>query len=119
MNLKELKEQVDWLYESQLRHNYPAPEGVNVVIVVKTAGTVGGTPCVNIKNMHAGFDWDNGKLMIFPEKDLRSIEADELERLRKASDKEGWAQYENVTLKRENKKLKEEVTNLRDLSRNK
>jgi hypothetical protein len=119
MNLKELKEQVDWLYESQLRHNYPAPDGVTVSIVVKTAGTVGGTPCVGVKSMQSGFDWDNGKLMIFPEKDLRSIEADELERLRKASDKEGWAQYENVTLKRENKKLKEEILNLKDLARNK
>jgi hypothetical protein len=119
MNLKELKEQVDWLYESQLRHNYPAPDGVTISIVVKTAGTAGGTPGVGVKNMQAGFDWDNGRLLIFPEKDLRTIEADELERLRKASDKEGWAQYENVTLKRENKKLKEEVLNLRDLSRTK
>jgi hypothetical protein len=119
MNLKELKEQVDWLYESQLRHNYPAPDGVTVSIVVKTAGTVGGTPCVGVKSMQSGFDWDNGKLMIFPEKDLRYIEADELERLRKDSDKEGWAQYENVTLKRENKKLKEEILNLKDLTKNK
>jgi len=119
MNLKELKEQVDFLYENQLRRNYPTPEGVNVVVVVKTAGTVGGTPCVNIKNMQFGFDWDKGKLMIFPEKDLRTIEADELERLRKASDKEGWAQYENVNLKRQVKKLTEEVLNLKDLSRHK
>ena len=119
MNLKELKEQVDWLYENQLLRHHQAPEDITVSIVVKTAGTVGGTPGVGVKSMQSGFDWDNGKLMIFPEKDLRSIEADELERLRKASDKEGWAQYENVNLKRENKKLKEEVLNLRDLSRNK
>lgn len=119
MNLKELKEQVDWLYENQLRSYQHAPEDITVSIVVKTVGTVGGTPGVGVKSMQSGFDWDNGKLMIFPEKDLRSIEADELERLRKASDKEGWAQYENVNLKRENKKLKEELANLKDLSRNK
>ena len=119
MNLKELKEQVDWLYERQLGRHHQAPEDITVSIVVKTVGTVGGTPGVGVKSMQSGFDWDNGKLMIFPEKDLRSIEADELERLRKASDKEGWAQYENMTLKRENKKLKEEVLNLKDLSRNK
>jgi hypothetical protein len=69
--------------------------------------------------MQSGFDWDNGKLMIFPDKDLRIIEADELLALRKAHEKEGWAQYENRNLKRENKKLKEEVLNLKDLSRNK
>jgi hypothetical protein len=119
MNLKELKEQVDWLYESQSRRTHQGPETVTVSIVVKTVGTVGGTPGVGVKNMQVGFDWDNGKLMIFPEKDLRSIESDELERLRKANEKEGWAQYENVTLKRENKKLKEEVLNLKDLSRHK
>lgn len=119
MNLKELKEQIDWLYENQLQHNYPAPEDITVSIVVKTVGTVGGTPGVGVKSMQSGFDWDNGKLMICPEKDLRSIEADELERLRKASDKEGWAQYENVNLKRENKKLKEELANLKDLTKNK
>ena len=119
MNLKELKEQVDWLYEHQLLRHQHAPEDITVSIVVKTAGTVGGTPGVGVKSMQSGFDWDNGKLMIFPEKDLRSIEADELERLRKASDKEGWAQYENVNLKRENKKLKEELANLKDLTKNK
>ncbi len=119
MNLKELKEQVDWLYEHQLRRNQHAPEDITVSIVVKTAGSIGGTPCVGVKSMQTGFDWDNGKLMIYPEKDLRSIEADELERLRKASDKEGWAQYENVNLKRENKKLKEEILNLKDLTKNK
>lgn len=119
MNLKELKEQVDWLYENQLQHIYPAPDGVNVSIVVKTAGSAGGTPCVGVKSMQSGFDWDNGKLMIFPEKDLRIIEADELLALRKAHEKEGWAQYENSTLKRENKKLKEEILNLKDLARNK
>ena len=118
MNLKELKEQVDRLYEHQLFQHH-VPKDITVSIVVKTAGTAGGTPGVGVKSMQSGFDWDNGKLMIFPEKDLRSIEADELERLRKASDKEGWAQYENVTLKRENKKLKEEILNLKDLARNK
>jgi hypothetical protein len=119
MNLKELKEQVDWLYEHQLLRHQHAPEDITVSIVVKTVGTVGGTPGVGVKSMQSGFDWDNGKLMIYPEKDLRSIEADELERLRKASDKEGWAQYENMNLKRELKKLKEELANLRDLTKNK
>lgn len=106
MNLKELKELVDCMYENQLRHNYPTPEGVNVGIVVKTVGSIGGTSCVNIKNIQSGFDWDNGKLMIFPEEDLRTIKADELLALRKANEKEGWAQYENANLKREIKKLK-------------
>jgi hypothetical protein len=69
--------------------------------------------------MQTGFDWDNGKLMIFPDKDLRSIEADELMALRKANEKEGWAIYENANLKRENKKLKQDNLELQQLLKNK
>jgi hypothetical protein len=77
--------------------------------VVKTIGTVGGTPTVGVKSMQAGFDWDQGVLLVFPEKDLRLIEADELLALRKASEKDGWAQYENRNLKSDIKKLNAKI----------
>jgi hypothetical protein len=109
MNLKEFKDQVDWLYNNQMRSVHQLPESITVGIVVKTAGTVGGTPIVSIKNIHAGFDWDNGTLLVYPEKDLRVIEADELLALRKASEKDGWAQYENVGLKSDIKKLNAKI----------
>ena len=105
MNLTELKEQVDWLYENQGRYMHQLPESITVGIVIKTVGTAGGTPVVGVKNIHAGFDWDNGKLLIYPESDVREIKADELLTLRKANEKEGWAQYENRGLKSEIKKL--------------
>ena len=105
MNLTELKEQVDWLYENQGRAMHQLPESITVGIVIKTVGTAGGTPVVGVKNIHAGFDWDNGKLLIYPESDVREIKADELLALRKANEKEGWAQYENRGLKSEIKKL--------------
>lgn len=109
MNLKEFKEQVDRSVENQLRHVHKPPESITVGIVVKTVGTVGGTPIIGVKSMQAGFDWDQGVLLVFPEKDLRLIEADELLALRKASEKDGWAQYENHNLKSEIKKLNAKI----------
>lgn len=109
MNLKELKDQVDWLYENQGRHMHIPPENITVGIVVKNVGTVGGTPTTNIKSIHAGFDWDNGRLLIYPEKDLRVIESDEMLALRKSHEKYGWTQYENRNLKSDIKKLNAKI----------
>jgi hypothetical protein len=117
MNLKELKELVDWKIEN-LGH-WENAQDIRVGIVVKVVGSIGGTPMVDIKSIQSGFDWDNGKFMIFPEKDLRTIEADELLALRKANEKEGWATYENANLKRENKKLKQDNLELQQLLKNK
>jgi hypothetical protein len=112
MTLSELKELVDWHYSEQLGNLYPHPADIQVGIVVKTVGQIGGTPTVAIKSIDAGFDWDSGKLMIFPEKDVRTIEADELLALRKANEKQGWAEYENRGLKAEIKKLNKLINEL-------
>ena len=105
MNLSDLKELVDWHYNQQLGD----PADIQVGIVVQTVGQAGGTPIVAV---HKGFDWDNGKLLIFPEKQLRTIEADELLALRKANEKEGWAEYENKGLKAEVKRLNATIKKL-------
>ena len=105
MNLKELKDKIDWLYDEQRNPEERSPENITVGIMVKTTGSVGGAPVIGIKNITMGFDWDAGKLLICPEKDLRIIEADELLALRKAHEKDGWAQYENRGLKSDIKKL--------------
>lgn len=112
MTLSQLKEIVDWHYNNQLKNGYPHPTDTRVGIVVQTVGSIGGTPTVDIKSIYAGFDWDNGKLLIYPEKDLRTIEADELLALRKANEKEGWAEYENRGLKAEVKRLNATINKL-------
>lgn len=109
MTLSQLKEIVDWHYNNQLKNGYPHPTDTRVGIVVQTVGSIGGTPTVDIKSIYAGFDWDNGKLLIYPEKDLRTIEADELLALRKANEKEGWVEYENRGLKAEVKRLRKQL----------
>ena len=108
MNIKELRNQVVRLFENQCGFAQKSPEDVIVGIVIKPGG-VGGTSVVGIRSIQAGFDWDNGKLMIYPEKDLRVIEADELLAMRKAIEKDGWAQYENRGLKSDIKKLNAKI----------
>lgn len=108
MNIKELRNQVVRLYENQCGFAHEPPEDIIVGIVIKPGG-VGGTSVVGIKSIQAGFDWDNGKLMIYPEKDLRVIESDELLAMRKAIEKEEWAQYENRGLKSDIKKLNAKI----------
>ena len=107
MTLTELKEVIDRALENNAL--YGGGRELEAVIVVKTAGSIGGAPGVGVKSAPAGFDWDSGKLLIHPDRDLRVIEADELAAIRKASAKEGWAEYENRGLKAEIKRLKAQI----------
>jgi len=83
-----------------------------VCIPHKMVGSIGGTPVVNVKSINSGFDWDNGKFMLMPEKELRLVDADEYNRTKKHYDQLGWDIYENGNLKRENKKLKKKIEEL-------
>ena len=107
MTLSELRDVINIAIENHNR--YGGGREVVASIVVRVPGAIGGTPTVNVKSIQAGFDWDNGKLLIYPEKDLRTIEADELLALRKANEKEGWAEYENRGLKAQVKKLRKQL----------
>ena len=107
MTLSELRDVIDRVIENYNR--YGGGREVVASIVVRVPGAIGGTPTVNVKSIQAGFDWDNGKLLIYPEKDLRTIEADEILALRKANEKEGWAEYENRGLKAQVKKLRKQL----------
>ena len=107
MTLSELRDVIDRVIENYNR--YGGGREVVASIVMRVPGAIGGTPTVNVKSIQAGFDWDNGKLLIYPEKDLRTIEADEILALRKANEKEGWAEYENRGLKAQVKKLRKQL----------
>lgn len=52
-----------------------------LVIVIKRPGSIGGTPCVEVESVHAGFDWDNGKLMIYPAQPLTALTPEQLEEI--------------------------------------
>jgi hypothetical protein len=111
MNLKQFKQVVDHAYESACR--YANEEHHKVVIVVKTVGSAGGTPCVEVQTASEGFDWDNGKLMLFPTSDLREISRDEIASLRKNYEELSWKHYEISNMKRENKALRAQIAELK------
>lgn len=52
------------------------------VIATHKVGLIGGTPNTNIKFINLGFDWDRGKLIIYPEQTLREIDRDEIKALK-------------------------------------
>lgn len=81
------------------------------IVVKKPFGTIGGTPTVPVKNMYMGFDWDNGKFLIYPEENLMEYDVDFGEKFRELQKKNGELQYENMGLKSELKRLKKLLKN--------
>lgn len=72
MTLSELKELVEQMEQQAIRQRLNL-EDVQVVIATYKVGLTGGTPNTNIKCGSLGFDWDKGKLIIYPEQTLREI----------------------------------------------
>lgn len=92
-----------------LMDHYNGHYDLEVVVCVERAGAVGATPAVSVKSANLGFDWDQGRLVLYPETTLREIDQDECAALRKSYDELGWSLYKINNIKRENKKLKEQV----------
>ena len=104
MKLSELHKLVTYRYDPN--HS----QDQEVVIKVKLPySTVGGQPTVPVKSIHAGFDWDAGKFIIYPEEELTPSDRDFAEKMRKMQDDLGWAMSENRGLKAEIKKLKKQL----------
>lgn len=64
MNINEFDQRVS-AYQSIADKNEPE----RVVIQVEEP-SIGGTPCVDIEAIYAGFDWDHGKILIVPKEPL-------------------------------------------------
>lgn len=108
MNLKDLFDIVERaMIHCDRRHQDPTE--INVCIPIQTLPAIGGTPCVDIKSVHNGFDWDMGKLMLYPEKELSLTDRISLDQLREEHKKLGWTAYEVGNLKREIIKLKKQI----------
>ena len=59
MNLKELKEKIDFFFE----HSHIDPEKVKVVITTNNP-SIGARAGVNLDHVQLGFDWENGQLRL-------------------------------------------------------
>ena len=107
MKAKELKEIIE-----HLENNNYNLEDVEVVVPTVKLGCVGPTPTTSIQSAIEGIDWDNNKLLLYPETTLREIDQDEIKSLREKYEDLGWKAYEINNLKRENKKLKDKINKL-------
>lgn len=87
---------------------------IRVGIQTTKLNVAGGTYISDIKNVNFGFDWDNNKLIITPEKTLREIDLDEIASMRDELSKIGWTVYKFNNLKRENKKLSTRIQELEE-----
>lgn len=110
MNFLELEKIIQSIrkqYNSDI-YSSIACDNLRVCIPIQVVGTVGGTPCVDVKYINTGFDWDKGKLILTPEKLLRETDRDEIRVIMEKYDELGDSLRTIRNLKRENRKLKEE-----------
>ncbi|HAX2132861.1 TPA: hypothetical protein JXD13_003877 [Escherichia coli] len=90
-----------------LSNNHSHRRDMDVTIVVHSPGSIGSTPSVEVQSIHAGFDWDSGKVLIFPAQPLTTLTpeqvADITDSVRKG---QSWHAYQ------EYKKHKEQLEKL-------
>jgi hypothetical protein len=78
---------------------------MKLAIVVQSQGSIGGTPCVEVDSMQAGFDWDAGKLMIYPAQPLSQLSPEEVAAISESVSKgQSWHAYQ--AYKAQQEKLK-------------
>ena len=98
MKFNELKQYID-LYDD-------FREDPEVVIKIKLPySTVGAMPTVKVRSVHMGFDWDAGKLIIYPEEELTPSDRDFANQMRDMQERAYSADRENRGLKAEIRRL--------------
>jgi hypothetical protein len=112
MNLLELKQAVDFAIESCNRHHRDIDK-ITVYIPSYKTGSAGHIPCTAVKHANMGFDWEASSFLIRPENELREIDRDEIATLRKKYEELSWTHYKVSKIKKENEKLKEEISKLK------
>lgn len=105
MNIQELKDIIERIEKTQ-RVNL---EEIELAIHSIKIGNMGHLPTTPVKNIQLGFDWDTGKLIIYPEQTLREIDRDEIKTLKDNYEELGWSKYKIDRIVKENKRLKEQL----------
>lgn len=107
MFLKEVFERILRLFK-----NSP---NLELRIVVQSQGSVGGTPSVAVSNVQAGFDWDSGKLLIYPEQVLTALTPEDIAAIRESVSRgQSWHAYQQYKKQAERiKALEQELAALR------
>ena len=78
-----------------------------LVVTVQSEGGLGGTPAVPVTGIHAGIDWDSGRVLISTASPLIGLSAEDIEAIR-ASVRQGssWHAYQA------HKRLREKIAEL-------
>ncbi|EJO0198907.1 hypothetical protein NQT58_003271 [Escherichia coli] len=90
-----------------LSNNHSHRRDMDVTIVVHSPGSIGSTPSVEVQSIHAGFDWDSGKVLIFPAQPLTTLTPEQITDITDSVCKgQSWHAYQ------EYKKHKEQLEKL-------
>lgn len=90
-----------------LSNNHSHRRDMDVTIVVHSPGSIGSTPSVEVQSIHAGFDWDSGKVLIFPAQALTTLTPEQITDITDSVRKgQSWHAYQ------EYKKHKEQLEKL-------
>ncbi|GDH71754.1 hypothetical protein [Escherichia coli] len=90
-----------------LSNNHSHRRDMDVTIVVHSPGSIGSTPSVEVQSIHAGFDWDSGKVLIFPALPLTTLTPEQITDITDSVRKgQSWHAYQ------EYKKHKEQLEKL-------
>ncbi|EFW0215976.1 DUF551 domain-containing protein [Shigella sonnei] len=90
-----------------LSNNHSHRRDMDVTIVIHSPGSIGSTPSVEVQSIHAGFDWDSGKVLIFPAHPLTTLTPEQITDITDSVRKgQSWHAYQ------EYKKHKEQLEKL-------
>ncbi|QED76568.1 hypothetical protein FTV93_29430 (plasmid) [Escherichia coli] len=80
-----------------LSNNHSHRRDMDVTIVVHSPGSIGSTPSVEVQSIHAGFDWDSGKVLIFPAQPLTTLTPEQItditDSVRKGQSRHAYQEY--------------------------
>ena len=103
MKLSELHRIVNLLWNDEIPEHRDQDVMVAVTLPYQTIGAI---PMEPVKSAHSGFDWENGKFILYTEQPLTYEQKEFAESMKKLQEKLGWAEYEKMGLQAEIKRLK-------------
>lgn len=83
-------------------------------VKIFSPGSVGGSPCVAVTGIHAGFDWNAGKLLIETSQPLTALTPEDVAAIHKSA-KEGQSWHAYQTFKKQADAIKDRDTEISEL----
>lgn len=67
-------------------------DDLEVYILDTKFGGIGPSPSVKVRGVSEGFDWDSGKVLIHPEKNMTSVDKETIKSMITYANQAGWRQ---------------------------